>query len=57
MQRRGGHRLKDGPSHRESVCEDQTEARREQQFEVEVSRGIGRKAEFVVSGNYKRVSN
>jgi hypothetical protein len=57
MQRRGGHRLKDGPSHRECVCEDQTEARREQQSEVEVNRGIGRKAEFVASGNYKRVSN
>ena len=57
MQRRGGHRLRDGPSHRESVCEGQTEARREKQFEVEENRGIGRKAEFVVSGSYKRVSN
>lgn len=57
MQRRGGHHLKDGQSHRESVCVDQIEARREQQFEVEVNRGIGRKAEFVASGNYKRVSN
>jgi hypothetical protein len=56
MQRRGGHHLKDGPSHRESVCVGQTEVRREQQFEVEENRGIERRAEFVASGSFGRVS-
>lgn len=56
MQRRGGHRLKDGPSHRGYVCEDQTAARREQQFEAEVRREIEKRAGFVVSDSYMRVS-
>jgi hypothetical protein len=51
MQRRDGHRLKDVPSHQENVCADRIEARREQQSEVEVHRGIGRKVGFVASGS------
>lgn len=56
MQRHGDHRLRDGPSHRESVCVGQTEVRREQQLGAEVNRGIERRAEFVASGSFRRVS-
>jgi hypothetical protein len=56
MQRRGGHRLRDGPSHRGYVYEGQTAARQEQQSEAEVRRGIEKRAGFVVSDSYMRVS-